>query len=322
VDVPVAHLIALHKARVIRSWRHRLRDGILARPHRIGAFARVSTVPGFVRTMGAISHKTPLPHRRQEAIGGLGPPLSEHQGRVGLFRDCYSTGYDPGLIEMAEALLTLWGFKVVPMPKAASCCGAAAYAAGKPSLAQTIGKSCWEALTGVTQVSAWITLNATCDGTLRDEWPRYFSLSLDVPVISFDEVAQRAPEEFWKRMRLVSQAKAPIITHTTCRGKVARGDGHLMKLAQRAGFSVVEPSMAACCGAAGSYAFKVEHEQTAQALAQSLAEQSQQVRPQGFMTDSGTCAIHIEHVTQVLTRHPAYWLYRQYRRFLQEVTSR
>ncbi|PSR22367.1 MAG: hypothetical protein C7B45_07060 [Sulfobacillus acidophilus] len=318
VDVPVAHLIAAHKEGTIRSWRHRLRDEMLARPHRVAVFARFSTVPTLVRSVGAISQKTPLPRRHRESVGGLGPPLAKSQGRVALFRDCYSAGYDPGLLDMAQALLSLWGFEVVQLPRVASCCGAAAYAAGKPALARKTAESCRRELALGPQVSAWVTLNATCDGTLREEWPRYFGLSLDAPVLPFDEVALSASDEFWRRMHLVSASNVPLITHTTCRGKVARGDGHLTKLARRAGFSRVEPSVAACCGAAGSYAFKVEHEDTAQALAKPLALQSKRVKPQGFMTDSGTCAIHIEHVTQVQTRHPAYWLYRQYQRYLQE----
>ncbi len=315
VEVPIAHLIALHKAAATPPLRIRVRDGILARPHRAARWTRWAGTSRVMRKVGGISGKTSLPRLRRArwSPSSLGQPLGPCQGRVGLFVDCYSAGYDGEVVEQASQLLTLWGFNVTLMPQGSHCCGAAAYAAGKPQLAEREARETWSAMGRFQDVDFLVTLNATCDATLRDEWPDYFGIEPPMPVVPFDEMALRAPQEFWNRLgRVSSSAEVRIMTHTTCRGQVARGDGHLGELAHRAGFHRVEPSDAPCCGAAGAYAFKIEHEDTAQQLVARLVEQSSHVRPQGIFTDSGTCALHIEQATQVKTRHPAYWLYRQY----------
>ncbi|NMP22252.1 hypothetical protein HIJ39_07785 [Sulfobacillus sp. DSM 109850] len=318
VDVPIAHLIADHKAKVTRDWRRRVRDGLLARPHLAARTAVIGDVPGPLRRLAGISPGVRLPRRRPSAVTGLGEPLGLPRGKVGLFLDCYTKGYDPGLGRQASELLRLWGFEVVALPAHSGCCGAAAYASGNPSLARTNGRR----LKGImepalSKLDMVITLNATCDGTLRDEWPKYYGLSFDVPVVPFDEAAMEAPKEFWDRLRTVSDDPV-LLTHTTCRGKVARGDGQLYSLAERAGYTGATPAEALCCGAAGSYAFKVEHEKTAGRLGGALAKEVQRVRAQGVMTDSGTCAIHIEQESGVTARHPAFWLYTRYVKYIEE----
>lgn len=317
VDVPVAHLIAWHKASQRKPLRLRLRDELLARPHRAVRWSGAVGLSGSLRKMGGISQTAHLPRRRRLPAGPLGEPLGSGQGRVGIFVDCYSASYDETLAEQAEQLLGLWGYQVTRVPGGSHCCGAAAYAAGNPDLAQKEARSTWNAVAAFSDVRTIVTLNATCDGTVRDEWPRYFGLELSIPVVPFDEIALAAPPEFWNRLSGVA-ADDRMMAHTTCRGKVARGEGQLAALARRAGFRVVEPSDAACCGAAGSYAFKTEHEDTARQLGARLAEQSSRLGAAGIVTDSGTCALHIEQATQVTTRHPAYWLYRQYQRYLME----
>ncbi len=320
VGVPVAHLIMEHKARAASQVgrRERLRDAILARPHWVGRWSRVSRVPAVVRRFGRISIQVRLPKRRWSRVPDLGEPLASPRGTVGLFQDCYSQAYDPELIAMARALLRLWGYTVILVPQRLTCCGAAASAAGRPALAASLARRLRPELNeALSACEALVTLNATCDGTLRDEWPHYADLSLSRSVQPFDAIAAEAPAIFWERLESVGTGDGVWMTHTTCRGKVARGDGHLTALALRAGYQRVVPADAACCGAGGSYAFKAEHEATSEALVAALKRQvAEEGAVQGIMTDSGTCALHIEDATGVATRHPAYWLYQRYRQYL------
>jgi glycerol-3-phosphate dehydrogenase subunit C len=168
-------------------------------------------------------------------------------------------------------------------------------------------------LDGITEI---VTLNATCDSTLRDEWGKYWDLHLSVPVTSFTEFAlARAPEEFWHIIESVpdtANAGGGVVwVHTTCRSRVSRGDGLLEQLMRQAGMTSAQTLNLACCGAAGSYAFKEEHEDVARQMGQlALA----QVHPsdQGIVVDSGTCGLHLSQLTDTVAKHPAYWLYQRY----------
>ncbi len=319
VDVPIAHLIAEQKAEKKHSLRVRLRNEILARPQWVARMAWLGAIPEPMRRLGKISPGVQLPKPRKGQVRTLGEPLGADPRRIGLFVDCYSSGYDQELVMRARELLRIWGFSVTLVPGEAQCCGAAAYAAGNPGLAKSTGHAMFRTLNRKkSDYDVIVTLNATCDGTLRDEWPEFYGLQITVPVIPFDEIANQAPELFWEQLASLPAEPGAWITHTTCRGKVARGDGQLWELAKRAGFWDAEPSDAVCCGAGGSYAFKAEHESTAEQLAFRVREQALSSEAKGIITDSGTCAIHMEQAASIPARHPAYWLYARYLRYLEE----
>ncbi len=320
VAVPIAHLIAQHKQIRRRTLKIRIRDAVLARPHWLARTAGLSSlpIPEGARKLIGIASSVTLPQRRREPTEHLGPRLATGRGAVGVFVDCYSGGYDSELVFRVLALLDLWGYDARPLA-GRGCCGAAAYAAGAPDLACRQGQLTWKSLRDdVANVDTIIILNATCDATIRYEWPRYCGIDGNIPMLSFDEVAWNAPEEFWEHLGSVPLGQGDrYLVHTTCRGKVARGEGYLVQLMARAGLSAV-PSDADCCGAAGAYAFKAEHQATAHDLGYYLRGEADKVGAAGVVTDSGTCALHIEQLTQVVTRHPAHWLYERYRQYLRE----
>ncbi|MDA8193994.1 MAG: heterodisulfide reductase-related iron-sulfur binding cluster [Thermaerobacter sp.] len=307
--VPVAHLIALQKSLVKRPFRMRVRDSVLTRPHWV---ARVPGAlglapPALGRALGLSASAWRVRRRRRPRFDPLAAAVSA-RGTVGLFVDCFSRGYDREAVGAARALLEVWGFGVREVPGQSLCCGAAAYASGRPAQAGSMAKQMAAGLARDAQHLQWlVTLNATCDGTLRDEWPRFLDAVPVVPVRAFDDVAaEEAPEAFWRRLR-AGAPHPPVALHTTCRGKVARGEGGLSRLAALAGIAA-EPLDAACCGAAGSYAFKREHA----AIAQKMGRKAGQAMPAGtggLWVDSGTCAVHLEEMSGVRARHPAVWLW-------------
>ncbi|MCY0864207.1 MAG: heterodisulfide reductase-related iron-sulfur binding cluster [Sulfobacillus sp.] len=311
-DVPIAHLIAEHKARLSQSGRMRMRDFILKRPHWVARYPRLGQIRGGVAGWMGLSRQSRRPRIYRQRTVPRSPVRPPVQGRVGLFIDCFNRGYDEVVIWRAEALLNLWGYEVVRLPAESRCCGAAAYAGGDSALARRLGRETALAIESVVRrekPSVLVTLNATCDGTLRDEWPTYYGLSISLPVIPFEEFAwEKAPEEFWAVLRRA--APETSLTHTTCRGQVARGNGLLSALAKRAGWEAVHLPIS-CCGAGGSYAFKAEHEATAHRLAETALPAVSRA-PSFLMVDSGTCAVHLQQVLGIDARHPAYWLYERY----------
>ncbi len=309
-NVPVAHLIAAHKASRVKPPVLRLRDAVLARPHLMARAPRLAGLGGpparWVGLSGEAWRPRPRPLRWPSDPTGTGT-----RGTVALFVDCFTRAYDGGAAEAASRLLTAWGYAVPWVPRESRCCGAAAYAAGQPATARRIAAATAEGLAVSGGVQAIVTLNATCDGTLRDEWPRYFQREAPAPVVPFAAFAlAEAPPDFWES--LVARPSGPLFVHTTCRAKASHGEGALLALVRRAGAEVVERLDVDCCGAAGSYAFKAEHHRVAQRLGRRAAGQVGG-RAGTLLVDSGTCALHLSQMTGLHTEHPARWLHQRWR---------
>lgn len=312
VDVPIAHLIAQHKSVTQKPVHRRVRDWILSRPHWVARWPHLAQVP---KPLGRWLHLAEHSRRPRVRGGPIARPSGQRESgreRVGLFVDCYSRGFDREVVDAARRLLDIWGYQVVLVPSKSQCCGAAAYAGGRPLDAQKIGRQMWRSLSRqLSPGMTLVTLNATCDAMVRDEWPRYFNVSLPLTVIPFAEFAlAKAPDAFWQKFQNAVWEEPDNFIHTTCRAKVARGQGFQEDLAARAGYRF-ESLELACCGAAGSYAFKREHEDVARHMGEQAKEQIGD-RAGTIMVDSGTCALHLEQITGLPARHQAYWLYQRY----------
>ena len=305
VGVPVAHLIAQHKATRAKSATAFVRDAVLARPHLVARAPALAGIAGPPARWVGLSAEARRP-RSQPTRWPSRPEGPGTRGDVALFVDCFTRAYDGGAAEAAARLLAQWGYAIQRVPRSSQCCGAAAYAAGQPAAAGRIAAATAERLGAKGSVQAVVTLNATCDGTLREEWPRYFKLGAPAPVVPFTTFALvEAPPEFWRGLAPGNADR--VFVHTTCRAKVSQGEGALLALVRRAGARVVERVDVECCGAAGSYAFKAEHRPVAQRLGRGAAEQVGG-RPGVMLVDSGTCALHLSQMTGLSCKHPARWL--------------
>jgi glycerol-3-phosphate dehydrogenase subunit C len=306
VGVPIAHLIAAHKAQQRRPLRRRVRDFVFVRPHWLARLPALAQVTGSLGTaMGLSAHaRRPRPRRLPP---GRRPKAGSRT--VALFVDCFSRSYDPDPIVAAERLLAAIGYEVVRVPEEPACCGAAAYASGQPDTAQAIARTTAARLRlALAGVRALLTVNATCDGTLRDEWPAFFREPLPVPVLPVVEfLAREAPPGFFDR---TVPDPTEVFLHTTCRGKVARGVGAFAAWTKR--WAPQQEALdLACCGAAGSYAFKAEHEAVAMSLGHEAAAQVAG-RSGRLLVDSGPCALHLGQMTGLTTLHPVSWLYERW----------
>ena len=311
-DVPVAHLIAQHKDhhRKRRPQLKRFRDFILSHPHWIGRLPfSPQKVPAVVAKMVQMSSHADFPVADRTKFHS-GRPYGENIPTVGLFVDCFNRSYGGEVVAAAERVISRLGYQAVLMPSQPHCCGAAAYASGLVDEAQRIAQDSAHALRE-TPVETLLTLNATCDGTLRDEWPKYFSLSLPgTRVLPWtDWVLETATADFWSQFEETNEA---VWVHTTCRGKVAQGEGAMEEFVKLANGQPL-PLGIACCGAAGSYAFKVEHEDAAIQLGIKAKEavHRQGHQAEAMIVDSGTCALHLAQYTGLFTMHPALWLGRR-----------
>lgn len=314
VGIPVAHLIAEHKSHAPSPWRRRVRDAMLTRPHWVARAPFLGSLRGPWDEWLDLSRRSARP--RTERLPRV--PPSPIGPRVGLFVDCYSGTYDGGTVEAAEALLTLWGIPSVRLTDGHRCCGAAAHASGLPDQARRTARATRHAMGSrwpqdPAHIEHVITFNATCDGTLLAEWAGALGVEpLPVPVVSFVEFAlTQAPPGFWTHIR--EGAPSPLWTHATCRSRVHRGEGWLEALVRKVGQEAV-PLDISCCGAAGSYAFKTEHEETAHRMGRSARPEQRLPEDGLLLVDSGTCALHLAQMTGLTALHPARWLWEKAQR--------
>lgn len=314
--VPIAHMIAWQKTLQPKPLRRRIRDRMLTKPHKLSRMRGATrVVPSFMgRFIGLSSNAWRVGQRSGLKISQE-PffPLVKGRGTIGLFLDCYTRAFDQHAVEAARYLMELWGYEVKTVPRKSLCCGAAAYAGGDPEQASRTAQEMAKAVDEqCVEYDGLVTLNATCDGTLRDEWPKYFDLTVRAPVRTFDEMAWDAPQEFWDVIASTRDNCRQTVVHTTCRGKVERGEGALLALAKRAGITETKALDLACCGAGGSYAFKLEHEGVARDMARQSLEQMTDPATCDLWVDSGPCAAHLEQHTGVVAHHPAVWLWQRW----------
>lgn len=315
VGVPIAHLIALHKGQTRQSPRRWLRDYFLVRPHWMAKMPQITRLPKGLGKLGGISPNVtwPTSSKADDLIPLQDFPRVEARGRVALFIDCFARGFDQHTIAAARMLIEAWGYGVKELPIQSRCCGAAAQASGRLDDFKRFAVQSYLSLTPLAEdIEAIVTLNATCDATLREEWPKYLDLNLPVPIVSFTEFAlAAAPDTFWERLSSRAHSGDATWVHATCRSRGSRGDGSLMRLAHLSGLNEVAALGIECCGAAGSYAFKVEHEETASQMGKRAAEEicGQSGR---ILVDSGTCALHLQEASGLQAKHPAYWIYQQF----------
>jgi len=309
VGVPVAHLIAEHKRHASESLRLSLRDYLLTHPQWLAMAPSLVNAPKALGAVIGISPKTQWPVPRRARVTRRASSQLGSAGVVGIYVDCFTRGFDGETLQAARKVIESLGYRTLALPRSSHCCGAAAYASGLLGDAERTARAAYRSLSRVRRLEAIVTLNATCDDTLRIEWPKYFGLKLPAPVVPFVEfVFDRASVQFFDSMAR-SAPVATLYTHATCRSKVARGEGVLMALMEKVSGAPPRALEIDCCGAAGSYAFKTEHT----GVAHSLGGRARDVieRPATIVTDSGTCALHLSGLTGLEVIHPARWLYRQ-----------
>jgi glycerol-3-phosphate dehydrogenase subunit C len=298
VDVPVAHLIAQHKSIEQKPLIKRLRDLVLSHPERLHVPAALIKLGKPFAPLLEMNPKTAWPTPSPVNLNKAGKQATSADNQVAVFVDCYTREFDSASLAAAIAVLSAMGYSPEVIGKQAICCGAAAQAAGRVAQAEKMAKKAHDVVSHeLGNVVAVITLNATCDDTIRSEWASAFGLPQAAPVVSFaeflDEHRDRVPDP-------VPPADS-IIVHSTCRSRAARGDGALLELSELMGFTKISSLGLDCCGAAGSYAFKREHS----AVSNKLVQRAGRYPGRLLVTDSGTCGIHIAEQTGANVVSPA-----------------
>lgn len=299
VGVPVAHLIAFHKRQLAHPGLHALRDAVLVRPDLLARAPWLTSVPQVLATLAGLAGDTRWPRPRPPRPAQA--PPRQARRRVGIFVDCFSRGFDGEAVEALVGILASHAIEGVLVPSASVCCGASAWASGQPNVARGRGERARRRLEEASaELEVILALNATCQATIVDEWPRWLGSPSRTPIVG--AVDWLLEHELLPSVPLGSQGALAL--HTTCRAQVAGEGGADAEALARVGYAVA-PTDLSCCGAAGSYAFKREHAERARAIGTRAAKPR---GVHGVAVDSATCALHLSQLWNLRAAHPVLWI--------------
>lgn len=306
VGVPIAHLIAEHKARLDHDSRARLRDAVVVRPDVLARFPWLTRVPRQLAPLAGLSATARWPRPRPPRASSGGSP-TPRAGTVGVFVDCFSRGFDGATVDALVAVLARAGLAARLLPTSASvCCGAAAWASGAPHVAEGRAREAARAIESDAEgLEVILSVNATCEATIRGEWRGVFGIEVSVPSVSaIDWLLDAGVLDALRTRRGSAPVRQRLALHTTCRATVAGEGGGDVAALEAVGFDVVETGLS-CCGAAGSYAFKAEHAERARRIGSRVDPPHDIV---GVAVDSATCALHLGDLWGVRATHPLVWI--------------
>ena len=319
--VNVSQLIARGKAEHPKSGRRALRDYWLARPSLVGKLSSSTSV-----LTNAVLHLKPS-HWLMSSLVDITPnrPLPSYsahplQARDGIttgdrkalfFPGCFLRNNRPATGRKVIELLHLNGFAVEVTPDV--CCGTPANANGDAAeLMNCVQKNVAAMEPRVDSGACIVTACTSCGYALKGDYshlPTNGALAASARKIASNTydlgellVGLLDAGELRTGFRRVPRKLA---YHAPCHLK-SQGIGRpWLRLLRAVPGIEIEEMRADCCGMAGTYGFKNEKYQISMDIGRELFERIKEYRPDGVVTECGTCQLQIEHGTGLTALHPA-----------------
>ena len=319
----------VHVADLIQSARIRydhsapkLRDRILASTDLMGSLARpvapiVNGVTGLGITRSVLDATLQIDHRRvfpkysgrsfERWLSRRSKEQAAFAEQVAYFHGCYVNYNHPQLGKDLVKVLNARGVGVQLLEKE-KCCGIALITNGMSEQATKQARHNVGALRKavVDRGLKVVTTSSTCTLTLREEYPNL----LDVNVSEVRDAILTATRYIYERLE--KGATLPfrpdfhkrIAYHVPCHmEKMGWGvfSERLLRMIPGVEFTLLDSN---CCGIAGTYGFKKENYEAAQAIGAPLFEQIRTVAPDVVACDCETCKWQIEMSTGFPVQNP------------------
>ncbi len=283
VDCPTHVDMATYKAEYLHHyyrWRLRPRAayalGLLpwtaraaARAPRLAnALLGEGTVGRAVRALGGISRERTAPAfaRRSLRHGEVGATArGEAEPTVLLWPDTFTDLYEPARGEATARVLALAGERVGMAPGWA-CCGRPLYDAGMLSLAVRSARRVLDVLDPyLSRGIPVVVVEPSCLAAFRDEFPKV--LAHDARAARLATLSRSLSEHLlaidWSP---TAGAGGHVALHPHCHQRAVRSTESDHLVLARAGFDV-ETLDLGCCGLAGSFGYRAEHDAASRAIA-------------------------------------------------------
>jgi glycerol-3-phosphate dehydrogenase subunit C len=322
--VPVSTLNVLAKADYYRTHPHSRRDWALSHGRTMSRLASP------LAALSNLAVSNPLGRAAMKAAGFTDRmALPRFAGRtferrfralrqqsfpdkVIFFPGCYIDAYDPQVGIDLVAVMQAGRFEVV-VPEGLQCCGTPLVANGYLYEAREV------AGTNARILKEWVDRGhpvvaacTSCSLMLKRETQELF----DLPGVP--EVAARVYDALELIQELQDQGRLPLdprklsgssfygsfLYHAPCHLR-AQGIGRPgLELLQSLGGIEVKDADAGCCGLSGSYGFKREKYEIAQAVGKELFDKIRATNAEAVLSECGTCRHQIAQATGARTLHP------------------
>ena len=253
-----------------------------------------------IKRLAGVSTRRSAPLFAQKRFRGS--EVARRAGReasptVVLWPDTFSSVYEPGRIAATLAVLEAAGERVV-VPQGWGCCGRPLFDVGMLDLAR-------HALTNVLDIlEPWTSIGIpvvvpepSCLSTFKDELPGIVSNDPRAQRLSdlSRSLSERLCEIDWQPTVPANERK--VLVHPHCHQLASIGTTADRTVLERAGFDV-EILDAGCCGLAGSFGFRAEHDEMSRQIGDSkfipaLAGMSSDTK---LVIDGFSCRTQAEHL--------------------------
>lgn len=321
--VPVSSINMMARAEHARKYGSSLRDWVLAHGELQAKLLRVIPAPvkNFAMCNGltrmvldglGIDKRMPLPRFAPKTFRQMLREYHQPDGlprKIVFFPGCYVDVYDPYTgMDMVWAFNRA-GYKVLS-PASFECCGL-----------PMIANGFWEdgkkrAKNNLTELAKWreqgivaVTGCPSCADVFRHDIPDFFPEMVEALGMGLLEDAQDFLLGCMERgeLSLDGPANLPamkVIYHAPCHLR-AQGNGLPgLELMRRLPGVTAEYANAGCCGISGSYGFKKEKYDIAQAVGAELFARVKSSDAEVAVTECGTCRVQIEHGSGKKAIHP------------------
>ena len=300
----------------------KLRDRMLASTDFMGSIARpfapvVNAVTGLGVTKGVLDWTLAIDHRRtfpKYNIGGFVGWLKRRKKeqaafpeQVAYFHGCYVSYNYPQLGKDLVKVLNALGVGVQLLDKE-KCCGIAMITNGMSAQATRNAEhniACLRKAVSDRGLKV-VTTSSSCTLTLRDEYPNLLGVDnadvRDAVLMATRYIFERL--EAGATLRFRPDFHKKVAYHVPCHmERLGWGvfSERLLRMIPGVEFTLLD---SACCGIAGTYGFKKENYEAAQAVGAPLFEQIRAVDPEVVACDCETCKWQIEMSTGYSVQNP------------------
>jgi glycerol-3-phosphate dehydrogenase subunit C len=314
------------------SFKHRLRNNLIARPELLGKIGHPLAQVGnyllesnparrFMEYTLGIHHSAPLPKFSNQLFTTWfqnHPQPTAAKRKVVYFHGCSTQYYEPRIGRAAVQVLEANGCEVIVPPQ--NCCGLPMLSNGEFAAARKYHETNVRSLVQYAQQGIPIIGTSTsCTLTIKNEAPELLDMDdadtnlVAMDIYDFNEYLLLLHEEGSLNLNFAALPLS-LVYHIPCQYRAHRiGKPGLEVLDLIPELEIVD-SQAACCGIAGTYGYKEEKYEIAMEVGQSLFELiNQDLRDSPFVVcDSETCRWQITHATGKPAVHPVELLAKAY----------